>query len=338
MKFIRPKALIFSVLILAVVFLTYHWHMLSYLLMQGKGQLQIITKTVSIESVLEQDTLTESAEFYLKLVPEIKTYAEQELGLEPGDNYTTYFDQKGKPILWALTACPPYSLKPYRWEFPILGALEYKGYFDKSAGMIEAERLKQQGLETDLGEVSAWSTLGILSDPILSSMLELDTGRFVRLLIHELTHATVYISDDAVFNENLATYVGDQGALKFLKQKFGSESGVVQSYSNTLEDIQTFSDYTNSFSKSLKQFYSTLPPDSNLWHSMKSRMFQAYKNQLFLLPLNDRMRYKKLSEAELNNTFFTGFLMYHNQQDSIDRILMERYEGKIKNWMEELKD
>lgn len=323
--------------ILFGVFTIWQQEMVRYLWMQGKGQLSIMSNTVPIEHILKSDTLSAKSRFLLELIPEIKSFAKNTLGLIPDDNYTKYYNQNGKPILWALTACPPYSLEAYKWGFPFLGELEYKGFFEKSAGSMELEELRNQGFDVDLGEVGAWSTLGILSDPILSSMLELDTGNFVRLLLHEMTHATVYIADDGVFNENMATFIGDRGAMQFLIQQFGKNSAVVRRYQETLADIELFSEYTVAYSKSINLLYNSLPADATIWPIMKQKSFTAYKNRLYLLPFNHKKRFQKLQESELNNTFFTGFLMYHNQQDSIQKLIKELHSGNIKEWVESLK-
>ncbi len=337
MQKVKTKHILLSTLVLMLLFGVYHRKMVIYLSQQASGQLKIISNTISIEEALQSDTISDKSRYLLELIPEIKTFAELELGLTPKSNYTNFYNQNGEPILWALTACPAYTLEPYKWNFPILGELEYKGFFEKSIGKKEESRLKQLGYDTELSEVSAWSTLGILSDPILSSMLELDTGRFVRLLIHELTHATVYIADDAMYNENLATYVGDNGALAFLIKKYGASSRTVNHYKNELQDIEQFSEFTNAFSKSLEQFYNTLPAHSSFWPMMKSRMIQSYKNNLVLLPFNNKKKYRKINDYELNNAYFTGFLMYHNQQDSIARLVKNEYSGSIKKMIEALK-
>ncbi len=332
----KKKILIIATGLLVLIVL-WQREMVAYLWMQGKGQMKIISNTVPILKVLESDTLSPKERYFLHLIPEIKEFARTELGLTPKDNYTEFYNQKGQPILWALTACSAYNLEPYLWSFPILGNLEYKGFFDKNIGEIEKLELEKMGYDVDLGEVSAWSTLGILSDPLLSSMLELDTGRFVRLLIHELTHTTIYISDDAIFNENLATYVGDNGGLEFMKKTYGTSSSEVEEYQEMLEDIKTFTEYTVAYSKSLELTYASLPQNEQLWPMLKERSIQSYKDKLRLIPFNNRKRYSSFRKQELNNTFFTGFLMYHNQQDSIQRLVSENFNGSIKDWISAMK-
>ena len=159
----------------------------------------------------------------------------------------------------------------------------------------------------------------------------------MRLLIHELTHTTIYISDDAIFNENLATYVGDNGGLEFMKKTYGTSSSEVEEYQEMLEDIKTFTEYTVAYSKSLELTYASLPQNEQLWPMLKERSIQSYKDKLRLIPFNNRKRYSSFRKQELNNTFFTGFLMYHNQQDSIQRLVSENFNGSIKDWISAMK-
>jgi predicted aminopeptidase len=54
--------------------------------------------------------------------------------------------------------------------------------------------------------------LGWFTDPILSKMLMRSEGDLANLIIHEMSHATIFVKDSIEFNENLATFIGDRGA------------------------------------------------------------------------------------------------------------------------------
>jgi predicted aminopeptidase len=189
------------ILSLAFIFI----HDLAYYYMQAKGQLAILWNVTPVEEVLKSPTLSENMRTKLALVQEIKSFGEKELGLTPTQNYTTFFHQHGRPILWVLSASKPFKLESYTWWFPIVGRVGYKGFFVEEKGRFEMQKLKEKGYDTELGEVSAWSTLGWFKDPVLSSMLQKSEGELARLILHEMTHSTLYIESDAVFNENLAT-------------------------------------------------------------------------------------------------------------------------------------
>jgi predicted aminopeptidase len=63
--------------------------------------------------------------------------------------------------------------------------------------------------------VPAYSTLGWLADPVTDPMLRHGDPYLVETLIHELVHATVFFADDADFNEGIASFIGQEGAVRF---------------------------------------------------------------------------------------------------------------------------
>ena len=87
-------------------------------------------------------------------------------------------------------------------------------------GKKEEEKLADAGYDTDYNTTSAWSTLGWFRDPILSNILYRTEGQVADLIIHEMTHATLYAKSSVDFNENLASAIGEVGAELFLKYKY----------------------------------------------------------------------------------------------------------------------
>jgi len=156
------------------------------------GQLQIISGSVEIDKLLERESLPDSIRTKLKLVSEIREFSFEELGLERSENYTSFYNQDGKPSLWVLSACPEFSLEPYVWKFPIAGKFPYKGFFDLDRGRKEELAFKEKLYDTDLSPVEGWSTLGFFKDPILSNMLNRNEGQLANLIVHELTHGTIF--------------------------------------------------------------------------------------------------------------------------------------------------
>ena len=232
-------ALILILLILG--FYTRHW--LVYGFNQLKGQLNIIYNAQPISEVIENPLTPDSVKAKLILIREIKKYAVDSLGLAETNNYETYYDQKGKPALWVLTAAPEFKMEPYKWKFPFLGSLSYKGFFQKQKGVDELQLLKKKGFDADLSTVSAWSTLGWFGDPVMSSMMRKNVGSLAELIIHEMTHTTLYVKGNVEFNENLATFIGEIGAEKFLTHKFKDDSNVLTNYINHRKDNRIFSEY-----------------------------------------------------------------------------------------------
>ena len=220
----------------------YH-NLVVYGISQGIGQVTMVWKAQPIEKVLKDDTFPDSLKQKLILIQEIKKFAIDSLGINPSNNYTTVYNQQDKPVLYTVTACEPYTFKAKEWTFPFLGTVSYKGFFNKHAAQKEIYTLRQQGYDVDVYSPSGWSTLGWFTDPIQTNMLKQTDGNLANLIIHELTHGTIYIKDNVTFNENLANFIGDKGAELFLIHKFGINSTPYIEYEQHKKDSKCFNTY-----------------------------------------------------------------------------------------------
>jgi predicted aminopeptidase len=69
--------------------------------------------------------------------------------------------------------------------------------------------------------VPAYSTLGWLDDPLLSTFVRYREVELARLLFHELAHQVVYVKDDTSFNESFAVAVEEAGLARWLDAQAG---------------------------------------------------------------------------------------------------------------------
>ncbi len=129
--------------------------------------------------------------------------------------------------------------------------------------MAEAERdrLREKGLDANIRTAGGWSTLGILKDPILSNMLNRDVGSLSDLIIHELTHGTIFIKDSLEFNENLASFIGNEGARLFLIEKYGESSSELDLYNTKIRDHRIFTTYVLEGAAKLDSLYKSFNTD-----------------------------------------------------------------------------
>ncbi|UTW63618.1 aminopeptidase [bacterium SCSIO 12741] len=313
----------------------------SYWWMQGKGQLNVLWNAEPMEEWVLKPHVTEKQRSKALLIEKIKQFAIDSLGISPSESYNKVFDQEGKPILWTLTACDPYALEPYKWTYPLIGEAGYRGYFNKERGQKDLQKMKEEGFDVSLDPVSAWSTLGWFDDPILSKMLDYSEGELARLIIHEMTHGTVFIESDAVFNENLATFIGDSGAYLFLIHQYGNGSEPHTYYSNRMQDLRLYKEHMHHFALELKDHYEIhQDAEQELKQHLKDSMITQFKKDLSQLSFRQPDRFKRIwaDSNEINNTYFTGYLMYNNQQDSIRDLFLKEYGGDFEAWLQALKE
>lgn len=334
------KTLLWVGLVLLALAL-WNGEMVLYGLGQGWGQAKILYNARPIKEVMADHNTPDSLKAKIRLVQEIRQFAVDSLGLYESENYTTLFDQKGKPVLWVVNACPPFELESYKWDYPLLGELGYKGYFVEEKAEREAESLKALGLDTDVGTVTAWSTLGWFKDPILSEMLNRSTGMIARLIIHELTHATLYVPGDGDYNENLATFVGDNGAYLFLKYKYGKNSKEYRDYEGRLSDIEKFGSHVLNGTKVLGQLYEELADEEDVQEkeARKKATIQKIVADADTVTFYDKKRYKRVLNKDFlpNNTFFMQYKMYRSEQNSFEKEFLEEFQGNFRKYIQHLK-
>jgi predicted aminopeptidase len=190
----------------------------SYLAQQGVGQLRLLRARQRISDVLADPRVAAETKRRLRLAVAARDFGVRHLGLRGDGNYTRYLDTHGAPVAWMVSAAPPDRLVPHRFRFPLVGALPYVGFFRESAARAEAARLARLGLDTYVRPVAGYSTIGITSDPVYSSMLEGSDARIVEVTLHEMAHGTVFVPGQAEWNESFATLVGLEGAARFFAQ------------------------------------------------------------------------------------------------------------------------
>ena len=190
-----------------------------YYLQAAKGQWELTRKRAPIDEVLASDSTPAELAERLQLVQEARQFAVDELGLPDNDTYRSYADIEREFVVWNVFAAPEFSMRAKTWCFPIVGCVSYRGYFDLADAEREAQRLSRKGYDVAVGGVAAYSTLGKLKDPVLSSMMKWDDVELVGVLFHELAHQVLYVKGDSAFNESFATAVEEFGVLRWLDSR-----------------------------------------------------------------------------------------------------------------------
>jgi predicted aminopeptidase len=334
------KKILLALLVILAVLSIYYRELVSYGYMQAKGQLHILFNTRSISEVLKDPTLPDSLKQRLRLIGEIKQFAIDSLGLDSSGSYTEFFDQKGKPILWVITASEKYKLVPKEWRFPIIGTFAYKGFFDSTRAQREEQVLIAEGYDTQINEVSAWSTLGFFKDPVLSSMLYRGEGSLANLIIHEMTHGTLFVKDNLELNENLASFVGDYGAIRFLTAKYGKNSPQLEKYEFRKRYNDAISQHIVRGAKQLDNLYKNLNPklSTSQKDTLKSKAIRqiAASSDTLLGGLVGK-KYAWRSKKRPNNAFFIGYLTYHSQQNEFQKEFEDKFQGNFRKYLSHLK-
>ncbi len=194
------------------------------------GQLAFYGAREPIDKVLARDDLSPEVRTRLAQVPRMTAFARDELKLPVKGQYRDYVQLDRPAVLWSVFAAPELSLQAYRWCY-LFGSLcvEYRGYFREEDARTYAAKLAAKGYDTHIGSVTAFSSLGLLDDPVTSVLVAYPDDLLASILFHELAHAVLYVKDDTVFNESFASAVADEGLTRWLaSQGRPGDSGFVQ--------------------------------------------------------------------------------------------------------------
>jgi len=334
------KKALWALLTLFFIIILWNHELVIYGIRQLRGQLNIISNAVSIDE-LRHDGITDSLTLAkLDYIDEVRRFAVDSLGLENTDNYTTYFEQNKKPVMWVVTGSLPYEFKEKTWWFPFINTVSYKGFFNEGLALQEAAKIEMQGYESDIYSPEAWSTLGFFTDPVLSNMLNRGPGKLAELIIHELAHATVYLPSEVDLNENMATLAGELGAKRFLQYKYGAASNEYVRYANRLKDDEFYYRHMMQGYSRLDSLYSTFKPNDKATYKAekKYRLIAEILLEINELPISDlnRYRYDFVKGKLPGNPDFIAFSRYRGGLEKLDSVLNFRYQQDIGKMLREI--
>ena len=190
---------------------------ISYYAQSLKGHVEIMTARQDVGKLIDDPSTPEALRARMASASAIRQFATDELALPDNNSYRSYVDIGRDSVTWAVFAAPEFSLTPRTWCFPVFGCVPYRGYFSKKSATETAVELQRQGLDVYVTGITAYSTLGWSSDPLLSTMLSQDETYLAGLVFHELAHQRVYVNDDSAFNEAFAVAVETTGVRKWLR-------------------------------------------------------------------------------------------------------------------------
>lgn len=241
--------------------LGYYWQSVS-------GHVQLMRAARPIPDWLADPATPPLLKTRLASAQALRDYAARQLGLPDNASYHRYADLHRSAVIWNVTAAPPDALTLHTWCFPVTGCIGYRGYFDVQAARAEAAGLREQGLETHVYGVPAYSTLGWLNwaggDPLLNTFIHYPEGELARLIFHELAHQVVYLNGDTTFNESFATAVELIGVRQWLAQ--AASPAARQAYAQSEALRLGFRDLTRATRARLEAVYAQArapgsPPD-----------------------------------------------------------------------------
>ncbi len=307
---------------------------LGYLVKQGNYLLRYSSGTESVDELLASASTPADARQLLRRVTEIRRFATESIGLRDNGNYTRYKKIDRDYLVDVVQASDALSLAPYQWTYPFLGRLPYKGFYERPDALAEADRLKKEGYDVIVRRVDAFSTLGFTRDPVYSFMEKYPPYELASTIIHEQTHATLWVKGQTDFNEELADFVGETGALLWMGQRYGLESAEYQSATDEKADFEVFVAQLKELGKTLTEVYdSPIPRAYKL--ERKNQLINAFQKKLseeggtvFRSP-----GFRKIGDLPINNAYISLYNLYTDDVPLLHSFFLNRCGGNLKDFM-----
>lgn len=291
-----------------------------YVLRAGWEEARILASRRPIAEVVHDTAAPAGIRAKLRLVEDARGFAEHGLGLDPGDSFRSYAEVPGDTLLLVVTAAEELALRWKTWWFPIVGRVPYRGYFDFERALREGERLRAAGYDVSIRPTSAFSSLGWLPDPLLSTTLGQDSIGLVETVIHEITHTTFFPAGQARFNESFATFVGHRGAVAFFCGALADADGCERARLRW-DDTREFGRFFQSVARPLQELYaSTLDPEEKRVRKRKIFLEAAVRFRDTVRARLRADRYGTLDPERLDNAWVLSRLLYYTRLEDFEEV------------------
>jgi predicted aminopeptidase len=300
---------------------------LAYYAQAVGGQMSLMSRARPVEDLLADPRTPQDLRARLVLAREIRAYAVKELRLPDNASYRSYADIGRPYAVWNVVAAPEFSLEALRSCFPVAGCVSYRGFFAQDDAERYAAGLRAQGNDVYVYGVAAYSTLGKLDDPLLSTFIRYPDGNLARLMFHELAHQVAYVKDDSTFNESFAVVVEREGLRRWLSATGrGAEQ---KAFIAAEERNRVFVSEIEQVRAKLRVLYrQRIAPEAMREHKRTELMALQEK-------LAGTARFKDLAP---NNAFLASFATYSELAPTFEHLLreeggdLERFYARVKNY------
>ena len=251
----------------------------------------------------------------------IREFGIRFVGLRDTKSYTTFVRTEHGHLAYVVSAARPTSFERHLWRYPVVGAMPYKGFYRERAALREALRLEAAGWETMTRRVGAFSSLGYFVDPLYSYMSMYPPERIASLLLHEMTHATIWVSNDVPLNEAIANFVGDRGALAYLEHRYGTDSPILEDAIRRQSERARFTQFMQGLARELETVYDSGRPESEVLE-LKAQTVAAARER-FATRYDEWFSsetYRGLLQREINNAYVDLYRTYSDDMHLVEAV------------------
>lgn len=288
------------------------------------GHYRLLRDQKPIDEWLADEQLDKKLRQQLQLVKSARQFATTKLGLPDNDSYLSYVDIQRDSVVWNVYASEPLAFKAVKSCFPVVGCLSYRGYFSLDDARQKSQQLAEQGYDTYVGRVIAYSTLGWFDDPMVSTIIKGAEYRIVGLIFHELAHQQLYIDDDTAFNEAFARSVEIEGILRWIQ--YTENPTLLTAYHTSQQRANDFSHLVLEYRNKLDENYHSQNTDA-IKRDKKQQLFAALKQSYQRMKVEQWQGYTGYDQwfnRDLNNAHLLNIALYEDYVPAFRQLLIEQ--------------
>lgn len=305
------------IFILTCLFLISGCAKFNYVFEQGVGQYSLLSASKPNDMILDDPDVDPKIKEKIRTIEAAKDYFYDYWELEQGRIYsrTTLLDREA--VTYLVIASEHDRIKAMDTCFWYLGCFPYLGFFSKSSADDFARGLENEGKQTYVRPVYAYSSLGYFYDRILSSFFVFEKDELVELIFHELYHTMFFIKNEVDLNENLAQFFGEKMTQEYLDLDTKKQE---ESKKKNDELNRKLVSLAQELDKRYQQHENlTLEKSQTIRQTFLEKVF---KPELTALCRDFSIEAKDCSvvQGEWNNARFAAFMTYQKKSQSLSQL------------------
>jgi len=285
---------------------------LSYYAQAVSGHLDLTARARPVSEWLTDAQTPPALRERLALAQRLREFASRELKLPDNGSYRDFADLARPYAVWNVFAAAEFSLEAVQSCFPVAGCVGYRGFFAQADAESHAARLRGQGFDTAVLGVPAYSTLGALDDPLLSTFIAWPEVELARLLFHELAHQLVYLKGDSTFNESFAVAVEREGVRRWLAA--GGGEAELRRYREAREQERELAQLLAATRTRLASLYASKRAPQDMRERKRAAFAELAAHPVY-------QRYARRTGAAPNNALLASHAIYSQRVPAFERLL-----------------
>jgi hypothetical protein len=143
-------------------------------------------------------------------------------------------------------------------------------------------------------------------------------------------------------NENISSFVGETGAIEYLKSKYGNNHTIIDSVKDSRKDFELYKQHIHRGAKMLDSLYTMFGEKGYPYEEKKQKkdsliqgIIRSSDTIQFVYPQN--YRFLATKNFTPNNAFFISHLMYHQKTGSFQQLFETQCSSNLKCFVQQMK-